>query len=57
MNRYRCILLCVLLLAGTQARADHGISVCTDMTNPDARLACNDKAACYQLETSDPPLP
>lgn len=53
MNRYRCILLCFLLLGATQTRAGDGISACIGITNPNARLACYDKAAGYQPEASE----
>ncbi|PIP01835.1 MAG: phospholipase [Zetaproteobacteria bacterium CG_4_9_14_3_um_filter_54_145] len=48
MDRYRCILLCFLLLIAAQARADDGIGICTGITDADTRLACYDKAAGYQ---------
>ncbi|WP_051074701.1 phospholipase A [Mariprofundus ferrooxydans] len=52
MNRYRCMLLCFLLLTATQAGAADGISACTGIADPDARLACYDKAAGHQPEAS-----
>lgn len=53
MNWCHCTLLCFLLLAAPQARAADGISACTGITDPNARLVCYDKAAGYQPEASE----